>query len=266
MESYLDRIKRVKNEKRITNEQLAALSGVPLGTLSKLLAGMSDSPKLSNMVAICDALGTSLEYIVTGKTENTNNYTLDHREIRLVEEYRTLDSFGMELVDLVVSKEAARVAATERAESFSVPAPTSRKARILPTAPVAAKGKSGGKRSLLLYELPVSAGPGVYLDESRAESILVPDQEKTAEADYALRISGNSMEPRYHSGDILLVSHAEAVNEGEAGIFLLDGSAFFKIYDGDRLLSLNPDYEPISLKGYSDIRCKGRVVGKLKRK
>ena len=48
METYLDRIKKVKNEQRLTNDQLAERSGIPLGTLSKILAGMSDSPKLSN--------------------------------------------------------------------------------------------------------------------------------------------------------------------------------------------------------------------------
>ncbi|MBE6699888.1 MAG: helix-turn-helix transcriptional regulator, partial [Ruminococcaceae bacterium] len=44
MESYLDRIKLMKNEKKMTNEQLSERTGIPLGTLSKILAGMSDSP------------------------------------------------------------------------------------------------------------------------------------------------------------------------------------------------------------------------------
>ena len=60
METYLDRIKLLKNERKMTNDQLSELSGIPLGTLSKILAGMSDSPKLSNMVAICSALDCSL--------------------------------------------------------------------------------------------------------------------------------------------------------------------------------------------------------------
>ena len=94
----------------------------------------------------------------------------------------------------------------------------------------------------------------------------MPSTEKTAEADYALRISGNSMEPKYHDGDILLVHACDSVEEGELGIFLLDGCGFFKKYGGDRLLSLNGDYAPILLKDFSNIQCKGRVVGRLKRK
>ena len=55
-ESYLDRIKAIKSERKITNDKLAEMTGIPLGTLSKLLAGISDSPKLSNIVAISEAL------------------------------------------------------------------------------------------------------------------------------------------------------------------------------------------------------------------
>ena len=122
------------------------------------------------------------------------------------------------------------------------------------------------KRTISLYDLPVSAGVGVYLDDSQAETITIPGGERTAEADYALRISGNSMEPKYHDGDILLVQHADGVEIGELGIFLLDGCGFFKQYGGDRLLSLNEEYGPIMLKDFSDVQCKGRVVGRLRRK
>ena len=273
MESYLDRIKQLKNERKMTNDQLAECSGIPLGTLSKILAGMSDSPKLSNIIALCGALDCSVEYIVSGTPENTNNYTLNAQEITMIEDYRRLDSYGRELVQTVLSMESRRVGApaaeavAEKTEPSKVKA---KEARVLPTlrsiGRYAGEPVRSGKRGILLYELPVSAGVGVYLDEASAESISIPDNEKTADADYALRISGNSMEPKYHDGDILLVQSADSVDVGELGIFLLDGSGFFKVYGGDRLLSLNPEYGPILLKDFSDVQCKGLVVGKLKRK
>lgn len=265
METYIDRIKLIKSQKKLTNERLSELSGVPLGTLSKLLAGMNESPKLSNIVAICSALDCSVEYIVTGAPDNTNNYTLTSEEIALIEAYRRLDSWGRSVAGVVIAKEQ------ERAESTgSLPAPQAAPVRIL--RPQKAAGRFAGeklirgKRSIRLYELPVSAGVGVYLDDARSEKITIPGNEKTAEADYALRISGNSMEPKYHDGDILLVQNAESVETGELGIFLLDGSGFFKAFGGDRLISLNPDYGPILLKDFSDVQCRGRVIGKLRRK
>ena len=268
MESYLDRLKLLKNERKMTNDQLADLSGIPLGTLSKILAGMSDSPKLSSIIAICNALECSVEYIVSGVPENTNNYTLSGEEIRLIEEYRTLDSFGKELASLVISKEASRVASAGETAVEAVRTPEKKtSARVLRT-PGRYVGSvaPSGKRAITLYELPVSAGVGVYLDEAGAQSISIPNNEKTADADYALRISGNSMEPKYHDGDVLLVQNADSVDVGEPGIFLLDGSGFFKIYGGDRLLSLNPEYAPILLKDFADVQCKGLVVGRLKKK
>ena len=271
METYLDRIKKVKNERKLTNDQLAELSGIPLGTLSKILAGMSDSPKLSNMIALCGALGCSLEYIVSGTPDNDHNYTLNAAEIELIEHYRALDAWGQSLAETVIAKEHERVLSMGVAASEAVEVPARKSARIL--APVKPVNRYAGepvartgKRPISLYDLPVSAGVGVYLDEESVETIQIPDNEKTAEADYALRISGNSMEPKYHNGDVLLIQTADLVESGEAGIFLLDGAGFFKIYGGDRLLSLNPEYGPILLKDYQDIQCKGRVVGKLKRK
>ncbi len=266
METYIDRIKMLKSQKKITNEKLAELSGIPLGTLSKILAGMSDSPKLNNITAICDALDCSLEYVVSGTPENTNNYTLDMREIRLVENYRRLDDWGKGLVDTVAVK------AGERTETeAAAPAVAEKNGRVLPVLRTGSRYTEerrarSGKRPIKLYELPVSAGVGVYLEEETALQINIPNNDKTAEADYALRISGSSMEPKYQNGDILLVQHAEGVEVGELGIFLLDGSGFFKVFGGDRLISLNSAYGPILLKEFSDVQCKGRVIGKLKRK
>ena len=268
METYIDRIKALKAQKKITNEQLSEQTGIPLGTLSKILAGMSDSPKLANVISICRVLDCSIEYIVSGTPENTNNYTLTQGEIRLIEDYRKLDSFGRDLVEIVVSKEAERaLSVTEESDV----ADASDRAKIL--RPISAKLRYAsttptytGKRSIPLYDLPVSAGVGVYLDEEETETIRIPNNEKTAEADFVLRISGNSMEPKYSNGDYLLVKREDSIEAGELGIFLLDGCGYFKVFGGDRLLSLNPEYGPILFKDFTDIQCKGRVIGRLRRK
>ncbi|MBQ1229567.1 MAG: helix-turn-helix domain-containing protein [Clostridia bacterium] len=272
MENYIDRIKKKKSERRLTNEQLAGKSGIPLGTLSKMLAGMSDSPKLSNIVALCNALDCSVEYIVSGTPENTNNYTLQDEEISLIEDFRLLDSWGQNLVKQVLSMESERVGAAAVSVEESASSAKKRSARVLQTPAAFSARRYAGeevrteKRQILLYDMPVSAGVGIYLDADAATSIQIPNTEKTHEADYALRIRGNSMEPKFHNEDILLVESTDAVEVGELGIFLLDGEAFFKVYGGDCLRSLNPEYGPIPLKDYTDVQCKGRVITRLKRK
>ena len=300
-ETYLERIKKCKSEQKITNEKLSEMTGIPLGTLSKILAGISDSPKLANIVAISQALGCSLDYLMTGEPENTNNYTLEPEEISLVENYRMLDAYGKRMTVAVVDLERARVArqgAEEAIRLHDAPRRTTRGRRTaavaatpveaIPAAPVeaaevtvstatvlpvfvprtASADATAGlrRRRISLYDMPVSAGTGVFLDDSTATDIMIPDSPKTVEADYALRISGDSMEPKYHSGDVLLVQNCDSVEEGELGIFVLDGSGYFKKYGGDRLISLNEAYAPIMLKDFSEISCCGRVLGKLKRK
>lgn len=274
---YIDRIKQVKSEKKITNERLSEMTGIPLGTLSKILAGISDSPKLANIVSICDALGCTLEYIVNGVYENKNNFTLDRGEILLVEHYRSLDQHGKEIVTLVLDKEYERVshmAYQDHSVDSYFPSASSRKPKVLSEVnasvsalrPAAIQSRGFGKRSVSLYDMPVSAGTGVFLDSAEKEQITIPDNERTRDADYALRISGNSMEPRYRDGDVLLVADSEAVEIGELGIFVLDGNGYFKRFGGDRLISLNPSYGDIMLKDFDSVNCVGRVIGKVKRK
>ena len=276
--TYIDRIKLLKSEKKITNDKLSELTGIPLGTLSKIMAGISDSPKLSNIIAICDALECTLDYIISGKEENHNNYTLTDDEIRFIEDYRSLDEHGRELVALVADKEAERVqnqSYNDIKRPVGIIAMNGRRSAGK-TSPFAGSVKERsdsmykqngfGKRPVILYELPVSAGTGMFLDGIGTSEIMIPDTAKTGDADYALRISGNSMEPKYHNGDILLVEETDTVEVGEAGIFILDGAGYFKIFGGDRLISLNPDYSDIPLRDFSEVSCCGKVVGKLKRK
>ena len=230
--TYIDRIKQLKNEKKITNDALSEMTGIPLGTLSKILAGISDSPKLSNIVAICAALECSVDFILTGIPENTHNYTLEDREITLVENYRKLDPHSRELVAMIIAKESER-------GSESVSAERGFRGQLIQGGSprgVAMKNAVGiSRRKIDLYDLPVSAGTGVYLTDMQSVSINIPDNPDTADADFALRIKGNSMEPKYRDGDVLLVEECDSVEYGELGIFILDGDGYFKKFGGDRL-------------------------------
>lgn len=264
--TYIDRLKQIKSERKITNDQLSEMTGIPLGTLSKILAGISDSPKLSNIVAICAALECSVDYILTGIPENTHNYTLSDREMTMIENYRKLDSHSRELVTMIIAKESERVN-----EGVKNNNDRSFRGQLIQgggsVRGAAMKNAVGlSRRKIDLYDLPVSAGTGVYLTEMQSVEINIPDNPDTSSADFALRIKGNSMEPKYRDGDVLLVEECDAVEYGELGIFILDGDGYFKKFGGDRLISLNPDYEPILLKNFEEITCCGRVVGKLKRK
>ena len=259
---YIERIKKIKSERKITTEELSSRTGIPVGTLSKFLAGISESIKLANFVSICDCLNVSLDYIVSGTPENTNNFNLDLSEMRLIDSYRKLDEFGKDLVAAVIDKERERSASYPPAH-FAPAIQSS----VVSGRFIGSDAMRRQKKYLSLYDLPVSAGPGEFLDGSSAsDRIAIPDNEAARNADYALRISGNSMEPKFRNGDILLVENTDSVEINDLGIFILDGCGYFKKFGGDRLISLNPDYGPIMLKDFSSVSCAGKVVGKIRKK
>ena len=60
---------------------------------------------------------------------------------------------------------------------------------------------------------------------------------------FGVRISGDSMEPEFHDGQIAWVLQQESVANGEIGIFALNGEAYIKKLQNDKdgifLISLN---------------------------
>jgi len=114
------------------------------------------------------------------------------------------------------------------------------------------------------YETPVSAGTGSWLgDDIVAEWLTVPRNDLTTSADFALKISGDSMQPKFSNGETVLVKQTSSVFEGEIGVFVLNGESYIKKLGKKELVSLNPAYKPIPLHGFDDVRCVGKVLGAL---
>ncbi|MBD5140660.1 MAG: LexA family transcriptional regulator, partial [Ruminococcus sp.] len=112
----------------------------------------------------------------------------------------------------------------------------------------------------------VSAGTGYDLnDDNQWDTIEIPDTPEAQHADFALTISGDSMEPVYYDGDIVLIKSQPAVDSGEIGIFIIENNGFIKKYGGDKLISLNAVYDDIMFSDYApeDIRCVGLVIGRV---
>jgi repressor LexA len=118
----------------------------------------------------------------------------------------------------------------------------------------------GGKKFLRLYNIPVSAGCGNYLDGGDY-GIIEADNTVPNTADYAVRVSGDSMTPRFVDQQIIFIHEQSALDEGEIGIFCLNNDAYLKKLERGCLVSLNPAYEPIPIQGIDDFKEFGKVVG-----
>ncbi len=57
----LEKLNDFKKKSGMTSEQLSDKSGVPLSTLSKILAGITKDPKLETVKSICKVLGCTLD-------------------------------------------------------------------------------------------------------------------------------------------------------------------------------------------------------------
>ena len=75
----------------------------------------------------------------------------------------------------------------------------------------------------------------------------------------------DSMEPLYLDGQIIWIHKQETLEEGEIGVFFLDGDAYVKKYhqsdSGIQLISLNKKYAPIQVTSGSTLKTFGKVVG-----
>ena len=95
--------------------------------------------------------------------------------------------------------------------------------------------------------MPVSAGTGQFLDNDSYEEVEV-EPEVPETADFGVRISGDSMMPRYLDKQIVWIQKTDELNDGEIGIFYYNGNTYCKKLlcnkNGTYLISLNDKYDP----------------------
>ena len=119
-------------------------------------------------------------------------------------------------------------------------------------------------RKIKLFQTMASAGTGNFLDGDEYEWYEAGD-EVPHEADFGVRLSGDSMEPRFINHQTVWVHQQDTLQDGEIGIFFLNGSAYCKKLGTDEggicLISLNTKYPPIRIKDEDTFKTFGRVVG-----
>ena len=117
-------------------------------------------------------------------------------------------------------------------------------------------------RERKVFYTTVSAGTGSFLDGEAYEMYASPDIPE--EATFGVHVNGDSMEPRYHNEELVWIEQTEQLEDGEIGIFYLDGNAYIKKFQNNKkgtyLISLNKKYDPIPVTENSSFRIFGRVL------
>ena len=83
----LEIIQELKKEKGLTIEELSAKSGVPIGTLNKILSGQTKDPKLETLKALTRVLGCSLDDLDDADRKTGRSYYLDPDTAEFAQQY-----------------------------------------------------------------------------------------------------------------------------------------------------------------------------------
>lgn len=83
------RIKELKKQKGMSNDDLAEKSEIPKSTLIKILGSKTKDPQISNIIKIAKALDTTADYLIFGNQENEVKEDFSEKEKELVLAYRS---------------------------------------------------------------------------------------------------------------------------------------------------------------------------------
>ena len=126
-------------------------------------------------------------------------------------------------------------------------------------------------REMKVYWESSAAGLGNYLSDcdSNYDMVTFLTEEVPSDADFGIRISGDSMEPTIYDGAIAWVEATPEICSGEVGIFVLNGESYCKelMITSHKttgkvvsLISHNEKYRPISFREGDDLKTVGRVL------
>lgn len=242
--TFTEKLEHLMDKKGIKNRsQLSKQSGIPYTTIVGFFEKGTENIRRTTLIKLSDFFNCSLEYLVSDEIEDEDygknqGFKINSSEIQHIKKYRTLDEHGKKMVDFTLNEEYERctVVVQEQPETKYI--------------------------NLKIAQLPASAGTGVELSDENYEILPVKYSELTEQADFAVTVSGDSMQPTYYDGDILLVENIPA-QIGDIGVFVVDGDGYVKEYGGDRLISHNEEYPDIMLKDHDYVMCSGKVIGVL---
>ena len=240
--SFGERMKARREELKLSRAELAERLGVSLSAISNYENGLN-FPKENVMLRLFDNLETEPNALFRDSFRGGSG-VLTGTERTLLTQYRGLSPLGRETVRSVVGalcayRDEVEEAGTEQREPRTIP----------------------------LYRTPAAAGYTSPVFGEDFDYITVTDEVPQA-AEFAVRISGDSMAPYIADGSVAYVNR-DPLREGDVGIFCVDGDMFCKQYYKDPagivyLFSLNRSRADADVvltpSGGRTLVCFGRVI------
>ncbi len=214
-------LKRLLQEQDMNVNELARKTGISAQTLYSIIKRDNLKVGVDVLLKICSALEVPIETFYQSTKERHPAPELpEPAEWDLVRTYRKLDAHGKQLTKLVMDAELNRLEQVQETETE----PEAVKTKVIP-----------------LYLTPAAAG---YASPAFGEDYDDYQVPADSQADFAFRISGDSMEPYIPDGSIQLAKRGAIIHDGDVGLFFVDGNMKCKQYCQDyygnvHLFSLN---------------------------
>ncbi len=198
-------LKRLLEERDMTVSELARRTDVSAQTLYSIIRRDNMKIDFDLLLRICDILAVPLETFCA----QSHLPQPSPEEQRFVQKFHTLDAHGREITLTVMDAELRRLQRALQTEKEEVAAAT----KIIP-----------------LYATPAAAG---YASPAFGDDYEDYEVQANSEADFAVRIAGDSMEPYIQDGSIALVKRGATIRDGDVGLFFVDGDMKCKQYCQD---------------------------------
>ena len=229
-----DRIRHYREKLGMEQKALAAMVGVTANAVSNWERGRA-RPDVNLLPDICEALQITL-YQLYGLDDPSVKYTAVED---IIENYRQLTP-GHQYALRAMAQNLLQVQQAEGCREI---------------------------HKLTRFEHQLAAGIGDPNEfEDSGTPIYVYDDSLTCRADCVFTVNGDSMEPDYPDGCMVLVkriSDSGELTPGDIGAFMIDNETYIQEYQEDGLHSLNPKYDIMHFSDEESVYLIGRVIGVL---
>lgn len=234
-------LKEIMDEKDMTISDVSKVSGLTDSTVRSIIDRKQKKVALNVAFKLSKGLNVSLERLNGMEEPNKKSPTISGEAERVARAFDALDEHGQSVVRVVLEEERQRMAADVPEEEPAI-------------------------RTVPLFGA-FAAGPAEPDYGNTPEPYEIPAGVK---ADFAIRVSGTSMEPYLHDGSIAL-GVFRTPREHEVGAFILNGEYLVKQLALDHLgnlylLSLNraeADKDVVlwaSSADYNSLRALGTII------
>lgn len=243
MSLMVEKLAYLKKLRHLTSEDISRLSGVPLGTLNKILSGQTKNPAVGPMDRITRVLRVPIRYLLDDEvppeccvTANSQDgvVLLSPEELRLLLELRRLEPRRRRTAGVMLT--------------------------LMSAASVKSIGTVSVKRTFC-YSVGTSGTPPL-------RAILIPEVDTAAqEADFAVLLNDSSMEPVYPSGAVLLCAQRPPTPQ-EYGVYILNQEVLLRRLCRRRgvtkLLAPSLAYPDLQVGEEDYLDCMGAITGQAR--